>query len=169
MSSDSIKSGFRVGQGLDVHAFGDGDHVMLCGVRIPHIQGLTAHSDGDVALHALCDALLGAAGLSDIGTHFPPDDPEYRNANSRELLKDVVSLIAGQGWRVNNTDITIICETPRIAGHTEAMKACLASDLSLPAGSIGVKATTTEGLGFCGRKEGITAMAIVSLVSINDN
>ncbi len=155
---------FRVGQGFDVHAFGAGDHVILCGERISHPFGLDAHSDGDVALHALCDALLGAAALGDIGRHFPPGDAEYENADSRGLTRAVIKLLAGQGWRVNNADITLICEAPRIGPHVNAMIENVASDLGLENSCISIKATTTESLGFCGRKEGIAAMAIVSLV-----
>lgn len=156
---------FRVGQGFDVHAFTPGDHVMLCGVRIPHTQGLRAHSDGDVALHALCDALLGASALGDIGRHFPPDDPQFAGADSRELTRQVIGLIFEEGWKVNNVDITVICETPRLGQHIEAMTALVAQDLQTRIGQVSVKATTTEGLGFCGRKEGIAAMVIVSLVA----
>lgn len=156
---------FRVGQGVDVHAFTEGDHVMLCGVRIPHAQGLQAHSDGDVALHALCDALLGACALGDIGRHFPPDDPVFAGADSRDLTRRVVALVKGQGWEINNVDLTVICEAPRLGPHIEAMKQVLAADLQAEAGQVSIKATTTEGLGFCGREEGIAAMAVVSLVA----
>jgi len=156
---------FRVGQGFDVHAFGEGDHVILCGVKIPHSAGLEAHSDGDVALHALCDALLGAAALGDIGRHFPPQDPRYADADSRELTRSVVGLVSGRGWVVNNADLTLVCQAPRIGGHVEQMQANVASDLAVARSAISIKATTTEGLGFCGRDEGIAAMAIVSLVS----
>lgn len=154
---------FRVGQGFDVHAFGKGDHVMLCGARIPHGAGLEAHSDGDVALHALCDAMLGAAALGDIGQHFPPGDPAWADADSRKLTRAVTTLILEAGWRVNNADLTIICEAPRIGPYTNEMRANLASDLVIDPGAVSVKATTTEGLGYCGRGEGIAAMAIVSL------
>ena len=156
---------FRVGQGLDVHAFGAGDHVILCGVRIPHSAGLDAHSDGDVALHALCDALLGAAALGDIGRHFPPDDPRYADADSRELTRAVVALLDHAGWAVNNVDLTLVCEMPRITPHMEPMKKHIAEDLAVDPAAVSVKATTTEGLGFCGRQEGITALAIVSLTA----
>lgn len=156
---------FRIGQGIDVHAFTEGDHVMLCGVRIPHAQGLQAHSDGDVALHALCDALLGACALGDIGRHFPPDDPVFAGADSRDLTRRVVALVKGQGWEINNVDLTVICEAPRLGPHIEAMKQVLAADLQAEAGQVSIKATTTEGLGFCGREEGIAAMAVVSLVA----
>lgn len=150
----------RVGQGLDVHAFGPGDHVMLGGVRIPHERGLAAHSDGDVALHALCDALLGAAGLGDIGQHFPPGEARWRGADSRELLATVVELLARQGWRPVNVDLTVACEAPRLAPHVPAMRETIAAALGGPADAVSVKATTTEKLGFCGRGEGIAALAV---------
>ena len=151
---------FRVGQGFDVHAFGDGDHVVLGGVRIPHDRGLEAHSDGDVALHALCDALLGAVALGDIGTHFPPSDERWAGADSGDLLADVVGLLVARGWRPVNTDLTIVCEAPRINPHVEAMRAIIAPLLGIPVEAVSVKATTTEKLGFCGRGEGISALAI---------
>ena len=156
---------FRVGQGFDAHSFGPGNHVLLCGVEIPHHGGLEAHSDGDVALHALCDALLGAAALGDIGKHFPPGDPAFENADSRALTRSVMELLEREDWVVNNADITIVCEAPRIGPHTDQMRANIASDLVVVPGRVSIKATTTEGLGFCGRAEGIAAMAIVSLVS----
>lgn len=145
---------------MDVHAFGPGDSVMLCGVRIPHERGLVAHSDGDVGLHALCDSLLGAAGLGDIGKHFPPSDDRWADADSRELLRLVVALLNRHGWRVVNADITLVCEAPRIGPHVGQMVRNLASDLGVPGSAASVKATTTEGLGFCGRGEGIAALAI---------
>ena len=151
----------RVGQGIDVHAFGEGDHVVLCGVRIPHDQGLVAHSDGDVALHALCDALLGAAALGDIGQHFPPTEDRWADADSMDLLRRVFELLAAAGWRVINTDLTIVCERPRIGPHVEAMRKTVAPALGLAADAVSVKATTTEKLGFCGRGEGIAASAVV--------
>lgn len=157
---------FRVGQGFDVHAFSAGDHVMLCGVRIPHEFGLEAHSDGDVALHALCDAMLGAAALGDIGQHFPPGDPKYRGADSRELTRLVLALVMANGWTVNNADLTLVCELPRIGPHVMAMRNHLAADLGIDLSSVSVKATTTEGLGFCGRGEGVAAMAVVSLLAV---
>lgn len=155
----------RIGQGVDVHAFAEGDHVMLGGVRIPHGQGLSAHSDGDVALHALCDAMLGAAALGDIGRHFPPSDPHWAGADSRELLRKVTLLLRHDGWEVTNADITLLCEQPRITPHAEQMRANIAADTGLEAADISVKATTTEKLGFCGRGEGITALAIVLIKS----
>ncbi|NND45268.1 MAG: 2-C-methyl-D-erythritol 2,4-cyclodiphosphate synthase [Xanthomonadales bacterium] len=153
----------RVGQGVDVHAFGEGDEVILCGVHIPHDRGIEAHSDGDVALHALCDALLGAAALGDIGAHFPDDDPAWKDADSRALTRQVVARLNVAGWRVNNVDLTIICQSPRIAPHIGAMRDLLARDLGITADAASVKATTTEGLGFCGRGEGIAVMAVATL------
>ncbi len=150
----------RVGQGFDVHAFESGDHVTLCGVKIPHNRGLKAHSDGDVALHALCDALLGAAALGDIGQHFPPTEQEWRDADSRALLRKVVKLLRAAQWGVVNVDVTLVCERPRIGPHRVAMLANLATDLGVSKDRISIKATTTEGLGYCGREEGIAAMAI---------
>ena len=151
----------RVGQGMDVHAFAEGDHVMLGGVRIEHERGLAAHSDGDVALHALCDAMLGAAALGDIGRHFPPSDAEWAGADSRELLRRVDLMLKHAGWSMVNADITLVCERPKIAPHAEQMRLNIAADLGIDAGDVSVKATTTEGLGFCGRGEGIGALATV--------
>lgn len=155
----------RIGQGIDVHAFCDGDHVMLGGVRIPHDRGIAAHSDGDLALHALCDAMLGAAALGDIGRHFPPADPEWADADSRKLLRKVDLLLKHEGWAVTNADITLVCERPKIKPHAEQMQANIAADIGLDPEDISVKATTTEGLGFCGRGEGITALAVVLIKS----
>jgi 2-C-methyl-D-erythritol 2,4-cyclodiphosphate synthase len=163
--SVSGKNEFRVGQGLDVHAFEDGDHVILCGVRIQHTAGLAAHSDGDVALHALCDSLLGAAALGDIGKHFPPNDPDYEDADSRDLLRSVVDLVIKEGWSVNNVDLTVVCEAPQLGPHIDFMRANIAVDLGIDVSRVSVKATTTAGLGFCGRDEGIAAIAIASLVT----
>lgn len=154
---------FRIGQGFDVHAFGDGDHVVLGGVRIPHDRGLAAHSDGDVALHALCDALLGAAALGDIGQHFPPTDSRWAGADSRDLLAAVVALLDEAGWRVVNVDLTLVCERPKIGPHAPAMRAAIAPVLGLEKNAVSIKATTTERLGFCGREEGIAALAVVLL------
>ena len=150
----------RIGQGQDDHAFGAGDHVMLGGVRIPHSQGLAAHSDGDVALHALCDALLGAAAMGDIGAHFPPVDPQWKDADSAELLGRVVLLLNERGWRVANADLTIVCEAPRVGSHVAAMRDVIAGRLDIAVEAVSVKATTTERLGFCGRGEGIAALAV---------
>ena len=151
---------YRIGQGLDVHAFAEGDHVMLGAVRIPHSQGLVAHSDGDVALHALCDAFLGAVALGDIGQHFPPGDEQWRDADSSMLLASVNEMLRQDGWRVINLDITIACEQPRIAPHVRAMRETIASVLKMDIDAVSVKATTTEKLGFCGRGEGIAALAV---------
>ncbi len=156
-------SRIRVGQGFDVHAFGSGDHVMLGGVRIEHTHGLEAHSDGDVALHALCDALLGALAMGDIGVHFPPSDARWAGADSRELLRRVVQMVREQDWWVGNVDLTIICEQPRVRPHAEQMAKNIAADLAISSDRVGVKATTTERLGFTGRSEGIAAMAICLL------
>ena len=154
----------RIGQGFDVHAFGTGDHVVLGGVRIAHGHGLLAHSDGDVVIHALCDALLGALALGDIGRHFPPTDERWRGADSRTFLRHCATLIDAKGFRLGNADITIVCEQPKIAPHAGAMRANLAADLSADTGAISVKATTTETLGFTGRGEGIAAFATVLVV-----
>ncbi len=153
----------RIGQGLDVHAFGDGDHVVLGGVRIPFERGLAAHSDGDVALHALCDALLGAAALGDIGVHFPPSDMAWKDADSRVLLARVAAMVGEAGFSPVNVDVTVACEAPKIGPHRDAMRAHIAADLDLPLDRVSVKATTTERLGFCGRGEGIAALAVVLL------
>ena len=150
----------RIGQGLDVHAFTDGDHVMLGGVRIAHHQAVAAHSDGDVALHALCDALLGALALGDIGQHFPPGDPVWANANSLDLLARVTGMLEKRGWQVGNVDITIACEAPRVAPHAASMQAAIAATLGIGSEAVSIKATTTEQLGFCGRGEGLAAMAV---------
>ncbi|HTB88195.1 MAG TPA: 2-C-methyl-D-erythritol 4-phosphate cytidylyltransferase [Steroidobacteraceae bacterium] len=156
-------SQMRIGQGVDVHAFGAGDHVVLGGVRIAHAQGIIAHSDGDVVIHALCDALLGAMGDGDIGQHFPDSDPRYRGADSRVFLRVVAERMKSAGLRLVNADITVLAEAPRIGAHRSAMAANLAQDLQVAAGAINIKATTTERLGFIGRKEGIAAMASVLL------
>jgi 2-C-methyl-D-erythritol 4-phosphate cytidylyltransferase/2-C-methyl-D-erythritol 2,4-cyclodiphosphate synthase len=156
-------SGMRVGQGMDVHAYGEGDHVVLGGVRIAHSHGVVAHSDGDVVIHALCDALLGAMGDGDIGQHFPDTDPRYRGADSRVFLRVVAQRMKAAGLQLVNADITVLAEAPRIAVHRSAMAANLAADLSAAAAVINIKATTTERLGFIGRKEGLAAMASVLL------
>lgn len=153
----------RIGHGFDVHAFGPGDHVMLGGVRIPHQQGLVAHSDGDVVLHALCDALLGAAALGDIGRHFPDNDAAYENIDSRELLRQVFALVQQQALSVNNIDITVIAQVPKLAPYISSMCTYIASDLNLRINQINVKATTTERLGYIGRGEGIAVHAVVLL------
>jgi 2-C-methyl-D-erythritol 4-phosphate cytidylyltransferase / 2-C-methyl-D-erythritol 2,4-cyclodiphosphate synthase len=153
----------RIGQGMDVHAYGEGDHVVLGGVRIAHSQGVVAHSDGDVVIHALCDALLGAMGDGDIGQHFPDTDPRYRGADSRVFLRVVAQRMQAAGLHLVNADITVLAEAPRIAVHRGAMAANLAADLHAPAAVINIKATTTERLGFIGRKEGLAALASVLL------
>lgn len=156
----------RIGHGFDVHAFEDGDFVMLGGVSIPHTHGLKAHSDGDVALHALSDALLGAVALGDIGRHFPDTDAAYANADSRALLRHVVSLVQHEGYGVGNVDITIIAQSPKMAPHIEAMRAAIAADLNVMINAVNVKATTTEKLGYVGRKEGIAVHAVALLLPI---
>lgn len=151
----------RVGQGYDVHRFNDGDHIILGGVNIPYEQGLEAHSDGDVVLHALADALLGAAALGDIGKHFPDTDPEFKGADSRVLLRHVYNIVQQQGYSLNNADITIVAQAPKMAPHIVAMCNNIAVDLNVAVNQINVKATTTEKLGFEGRKEGIAVHAVV--------
>jgi 2-C-methyl-D-erythritol 2,4-cyclodiphosphate synthase len=155
---------FRIGQGYDVHAFGEGDHVVLGGVRLPHERGVLAHSDGDVVIHALCDAILGALALGDIGRHFPPSDPRWKDADSRMFLRHCAALASERGWTLGNADITVVCERPKIGPHAEAMRATLAADLGADTDAVSVKATTTEKLGFTGRGEGIAALAVVLLV-----
>ena len=157
-------SSIRIGQGIDVHAFAEGDHLMLGGVRIPHDRGIEAHSDGDVVLHALCDAMLGALALGDIGKHFPPSDFQWKNADSRSFLRHCDGLIAEKGWQVGNADITVICERPKVGPHADAMRLLIAADLGIDTDAISVKATTSEKLGFTGRGEGIAAQAVVLLV-----
>ncbi len=153
----------RIGQGIDVHAFQDGGILKLGGVTVPCDRSLEAHSDGDVVLHALCDALLGAAGLGDIGHHFPPDDAAYQNIDSRLLLRKTAELIAAEQLSVVNVDITIVAQAPKLAPYIEAMCASISADLQVTPGRINVKATTTEHLGFTGRNEGIAAFAVVLL------
>ena len=162
MSSDSTGR-LRIGQGYDVHAFGPGDHVVLGGVRVPHAKGIVAHSDGDVLIHALCDAILGALALGDIGQHFPPSDPQWKGADSRRFLAHCVALAAERGWRVGNVDATVIGERPKVGPHAAAIRAALAADLGVEVDAVSVKATTTEKLGFTGREEGLAAMAVVLL------
>jgi 2-C-methyl-D-erythritol 2,4-cyclodiphosphate synthase len=151
----------RIGQGFDVHAFQPGGRLVLGGVDIPHSHSLKAHSDGDVGVHALCDALLGAAALGDIGRHFPDSDSAYQGIDSRELLRRVYASLQSEGYRVVNADLTIVAQAPRLAPHVEAMCTNIASDLQVESAAINVKATTTEHLGFTGREEGIAAFAVV--------
>lgn len=154
----------RIGTGYDVHAFGPGDHVMLGGVRIAHSRGIVAHSDGDVALHALCDALLGALALGDIGRHFPPTDERWRGADSRALLRHCRALVGARGYALGNCDLVVVCERPRLAPHVALMRERIAADLECAVDAVSVKATTSEKLGFTGREEGIAATAVVLLV-----
>lgn len=156
----------RIGHGYDVHRFGEGDSIILGGVRIAHRQGLIAHSDGDVLLHALTDALLGAAGLGDIGQHFPDTDERFRGADSRELLRHALTLVQVQGWRVGNMDATIIAQAPKMAPHIPAMGDIIASDLQVDRDQVNIKATTTEKLGFVGREEGIAVHAVALLLPL---
>ncbi len=153
----------RIGHGFDVHKFGGEGPVIIGGVAIPYEQGLIAHSDGDVALHALTDALLGAIAAGDIGRHFPDTDDKWKGANSRELLKDVYRRVKEQGYRLGNADVTIMAQAPKMAPHIDAMCAAIAEDLETNISNINVKATTTERLGFTGRKEGIATEAVVLL------
>lgn len=154
----------RTGQGFDVHTLGPGDHVWLCGVKIPHTQSLQGHSDADVALHALTDALLGTIAGADIGEHFSNTDPRWRGAPSRLFLEDAVVRVRSQGGVIGNADVTILCEAPKIAPHRQSMRTLLASLLGIEEGRVSVKATTTEGLGFTGRREGIAALATATVI-----
>lgn len=156
----------RIGHGYDVHAFGDGDKIVIGGAVIPHSHGLIAHSDGDVLLHALCDALLGAAALGDIGKHFPDTDMQYRNIDSRSLLRMVYGKVKAKGWVLENADMTIVAQAPRMANYIPHMVENIAIDLQSHTDQINVKATTTERLGFTGREEGIAAYAVVLLKAI---
>jgi len=154
---------FRIGNGYDVHAFTDGDHLILGGVRIPYDKAFLAHSDGDVLIHALCDALLGALSLGDIGQHFPDTDDDFANIDSRKLLRHIVTLIKEKGYQVQNCDNTIIAQAPKLSPHILAMRKNLAEDLQVADDAVGVKATTTEKLGFAGRHEGIAVYSVVLL------
>ena len=156
----------RIGHGYDVHRFGPGDFVTLGGVRIAHDHGVVAHSDGDVLLHALCDALLGAAALGDIGQHFPDSDPQYRGIDSRKLLRHVHALLKQKKYRLGNADMTITAEAPRVMKHAQAMRENIAADLECALDCINIKATTTEKLGFIGRGEGLAAYAVVLLEAL---
>jgi 2-C-methyl-D-erythritol 2,4-cyclodiphosphate synthase len=153
----------RIGQGYDVHAFGAGEQITLGGVSIPHTHGLIAHSDGDVLLHALTDAVFGALALGDIGKHFPDTDPAFAGVDSRALLRGAVSLANQAGWSVANADMTVIAQQPKMAPHIEIMRSLISDDLGVELNAVSVKATTTEKLGFVGRHEGIAAQAVVLL------
>lgn len=155
----------RIGHGYDVHRFGDGDAITLGGVQIAHHHGLIAHSDGDVLLHALSDALLGAAALGDIGRHFPDTDPQFKGVDSRALLRQVLNLVQAKGWKVGNVDATIVAQAPKMAPHIAAMRERIAADLRVDIDQVNVKATTTEQLGFTGREEGIAVHAVALLVA----
>jgi len=156
--------GLRVGTGFDVHPFAEGRDLFIGGVAIPHGRGLAGHSDADVLSHAICDALLGAAALGDIGRHFPDRDPAFRGISSLELLRRTVALIAAAGWTPLQVDSCVLAEAPRIAPHEAAMRAAIAGALGVPAANVGITATTTEGLGFVGRREGIAAQAVCLIV-----
>ncbi|MEG0186788.1 MAG: 2-C-methyl-D-erythritol 2,4-cyclodiphosphate synthase [Stenotrophomonas sp.] len=155
----------RIGQGYDVHAFGEGDHIMLAGVRVAHSRGVLAHSDGDVALHALCDAMLGALALGDIGVHFPPSDDRWKGADSSRFVTHCNELLRERGWQVGNVDITVICERPKVGPHALAMREKVAQLLEIDLDRVSIKATTSEKLGFTGREEGIAAQAVALLVA----
>lgn len=156
----------RIGQGYDVHKLVEGRDLIICGVRIPHHKGLLGHSDADVALHAVCDALLGALALGDIGKHFPDTDPQYKGIDSRKLLRHVANLIREHGYTVGNVDVTIMAQRPKLSPYIEQMRANMADCLDVEIGCVSVKATTTERLGFEGREEGISAMAVALLTTI---
>lgn len=151
---------YRIGQGYDVHRLVDNRDLYLCGVKVPHTHGLEGHSDADVAIHALCDALLGAAALRDIGYHFPDTDPKFKGADSKILLAEVVKKIIAKGWKIGNVDITIIAQAPKLKDYIESMRETLSAILDISPDCVSVKATTTEHLGFEGRKEGISASAV---------
>ena len=159
---------FRVGHGYDVHRFGEGDHIIIGGEKIVHHSGFVAHSDGDVLLHALCDALLGAVGEGDIGRHFPDNDPTYENIDSSILLAQTYQLVTEHGYSVANIDCTIIAQSPKMAPHINAMRKNIADVLGVSSTQVNVKATTTESLGFAGREEGIAAHAVVMLYTMSD-
>lgn len=160
-------SDIRFGHGVDVHAFGDGDHVMLCGVKVPHERGLRGHSDADVALHALTDALFGALAAGDIGQHFPPTDPQWKDVPSRLFVEEAVNMVHDAGGAINHVDVTIICQRPKLASHIPAMCESLSDMLGIDLTRISVKATTTERLGFTGREEGIAALATAVVILSN--
>ena len=154
----------RIGHGYDVHVLVNGRKCIIGGVDVPHDKGLDGHSDADVLLHAICDALLGAAALGDIGKHFPPDDSTYKNADSRTLLRHVIALLKAKNYTVNNIDATVICEAPKLSPHTAQMCANIAADCNVDVSQVNIKATTTEKLGFTGRGEGIAAEAVCTLI-----
>lgn len=156
---------YRIGQGFDVHRLVEGRELWICGIKIEHTHGLLGHSDADVAIHALCDALLGAAALRDIGYHFPDNDPKYKGIDSKKLLKEVVTLLAREGWQTGNVDITIMAEAPKFKPHIDEMRRILADIMEIPIECVSVKATTTEKLGFTGRREGIAAQASALIYS----
>jgi len=158
-----MEQNYRMGQGFDVHAFGENRKLILGGIEIPYDRGLVGHSDADVLIHALCDALLGAAGLNDIGFHFPDTDPQYKNADSSIFLFHTVNLLQDMGWAVGNVDVTIIAQEPKISPHIAAIKSNLARMLAVSESQVSVKATTTEWLGYIGRKEGMAAQAIAMI------
>ena len=153
---------FRIGQGFDVHRLVAGRELWLCGIRLEHSEGLLGHSDADVALHALCDAILGAAALRDIGYHFPDTDPAYKGADSKRLLAEVCRMVGEKGWMIGNVDVTIMAEAPKINPYVEPMRDCVAGIIGIDRDCVSIKATTTERLGFTGRKEGIASMAVAS-------
>ncbi len=156
----------RIGHGFDVHVLIAGRKCIIGGIHIPHEKGLDGHSDADVLLHAICDALLGAAALGDIGKHFPPSDHTYKNADSRQLLRHVIALLTAKNYAVNNIDATVICEAPKLSPYTAQMCANIAADCQIELSQVNVKATTTEKLGFTGRGEGIAAEAVCTLICI---
>ena len=163
MNASTPFPSIRIGQGYDVHAFGEGDHVMLGGVRVPHRCGVLAHSDGDVILHALCDAMLGALALGDIGQHVPPSDARWKDADSSDFVRHCNGLLRERGWQVGNADVTVICERPKVGPHALAMRETVAQLLGVALDCVSIKATTSEKLGFTGREEGIAAQAVVLL------
>ena len=156
----------RIGHGFDAHRFADGERLVLGGIEIPHSRGLVAHSDGDVVIHALCDALLGAAGLGDIGRHFPDDQAQFSGIDSRILLRRVMRQLGESGLAPVNVDVTVIAQAPKLMPYIDAMRECLADDLKLPTGQVNIKATTTEGMGYIGREEGVAVHAVALLDSL---
>ena len=163
-----MQSNIRIGQGYDVHAFDVGDHVLLGGEQIPHAHGVKAHSDGDVLLHALCDALLGAMALGDIGMHFPDTDPKWRGADSRVFVRHIKQLLVTHHYRILNIDTTVLADAPRLGKYRDQIRANIAEDLSINMDQINIKATTSEGLGFIGKREGLACHAIVLIESVRN-